>query len=322
MNWTQVSIATTSAGVDAVCGNLLQLGVEGFEIQDPEDFKEFLTHKTGNWDYVDDSLLALGSGEGACVTIYLPDNAQGVDLLTALRGAMGRLRAADDGGAFGALTVSLANVREEDWANNWKQYFKPFRVGERFVIKPSWEPCSPEPGRVILEIDPASSFGTGQHHTTRLCLEQLEHVVKPGCTVLDMGCGSGILSAAALLLGAGHVTAVDIDENAVRTADENVRANGGDDSRFAAYCGNVLGDEALVRRIGGGYDVVVANIVADVIIAMSGLLKSFLKPGGTLIVSGIITMRAREVADALAQSGLILDDTRELEDWNALIAHI
>ena len=195
MNWIETQIITASAGVDALCAMLTDLGIKGFSIADPADFQEFLQNKEGKWDYIDQDLLGMAQGD-TTVTVYLPDNAQGAEQLVALRAMLAQIHARDDAQLFGTLELTLKNVREEDWANNWKQYFKPFTVGERLLIKPSWETCENPRNRAVLEIDPASSFGTGQHHTTRLCLELLEQLMHPGDRVLDLGCGSGILSIA------------------------------------------------------------------------------------------------------------------------------
>ncbi|WP_288704979.1 50S ribosomal protein L11 methyltransferase [uncultured Ruminococcus sp.] len=316
MNWIETQIITASAGVDALCAMLTDLGIKGFSIADPADFQEFLQNKEGKWDYIDQDLLGMAQGD-TTVTVYLPDNAQGAEQLVALRAMLAQIHARDDAQLFGTLELTLKNVREEDWANNWKQYFKPFTVGERLLIKPSWETCENPWNRAVLEIDPASSFGTGQHHTTRLCLELLEQLMHPGDRVLDLGCGSGILSIGALLLGASGATAVDIEENAAATATENARKNHIDPTLYRVFCGNVLEDETLCREIGDGYDLICANIVADVLIAMKQLFRQFLRPEGTLIVSGIIMERRDEVLDQLKKAGFALLEVREKEGWAA-----
>ena len=316
MNWIETQIITASAGVDALCAMLTDLGIKGFSIADPADFQEFLQNKEGKWDYIDQDLLGMAQGD-TTVTVYLPDNAQGAEQLVALRAMLAQIHARDDAQLFGTLELTLKNVREEDWANNWTQYFKPFTVGERLLIKPSWELCENPWNRAVLEIDPASSFGTGQHHTTRLCLELLEQLMHPGDRVLDLGCGSGILSIGALLLGASGATAVDIEENAAATATENARKNHIDPTLYRVFCGNVLEDETLCREIGDGYDLICANIVADVLIAMKQLFRQFLRPEGTLIVSGIIMERRDEVLDQLKSAGFALLEVREKEGWAA-----
>ncbi len=317
MNWTEVNIYTTTEGIDPVCGCLLGIGVTGFAIRDSKDFEEFLNDKTGNWDYIDDDLMNMRDCE-TCVTVYLPDDSQGADMLSALRSEMSALGERDENKAFGRLAVELANVREEDWANNWKQYFKPLTVGERLVIKPSWEEYDPTDGRTVLEIDPASSFGTGQHNTTQLCLELIEKNLRDGDRVLDLGCGSGILSIAAVLLGADSATAVDISQNSVETAKENASKNNIPAEKYTAYCGDIINDNSLVEKIGGGFDIIAANIVADVLIAMSPLFEKFLKKGSKLILSGIIIERADEVIEAVKSKGYTLVEIREKDGWAAV----
>lgn len=322
MNWLKVTIYTSKQGLEIITGILLQLGVTGFVIQDPDDFEEFLKGQGTQWDYMDDEVAKLKDSETS-ITVYFADNMQGNEMFVELKNTMKRLKAADINGDYGRLTIDLGNVNEEDWANNWKQYFKPFEVGEKFVIKPSWEDYTVQTNRIILEIDPGSSFGTGQHYTTQLCIEQLEKHVTKDCTVLDMGCGSGILSIATLLLGAKSVISVDIDQNSVDIAEDNFKKNAVSSDVFQTYCGNVLENEALVHQINSEtYDVIVANIVADVIILMKDLLRNFLKSGGTLITSGIIGERAEEVKEALQHSGFIITEVTEKNDWVALTAHL
>ena len=213
----------------------------------------------------------------------------------------------------------MGNVREEDWAENWKKYFKPVPVGNKLLIKPSWEQVEDAGGRIILEIDPKMSFGTGTHATTRLCMAALEDAVHDGDRVLDMGCGSGILSVAALLLGAGSALGIDVDPLAVKTALENAQINGVDD-RFTAKAGNVLEDNELVLSLGQEYDIIAANIVSDIIIAMSGMFFRLLKKGGTLVTSGIIDERCDEVIAALEHQGFALEITDREGGWCALTA--
>ena len=316
MNWVEVDIFTTSEGIEPVTGCLLGLGINGFVIKDAADFEEFLNDKSVNWDYIDDDLMGLKNCE-TTVTAYLPENAQGLDYLEAVKAELKALKQRDAEDQFGRLEYELKNVREEDWANNWKQYFKPLEIGDKLLIKPSWEEVSEGETRKILEIDPASSFGTGQHNTTQLCLELVEKYLKDGDRVLDLGCGSGILSIGAVLLGAGDCVAVDIDANSVKIAGENAEKNHIPAEKYRAVCGNVIDDTALVKEIGSGYDLLCANIVADVLIGMSGLFAGFLKPGGRLIVSGIIDMRKDEVLDKIKEQGFELNEIREKEDWVA-----
>ena len=318
MEWTEVNIYTATEAIELLCSKLTDIGIKGFAIQDAEDFNEFLENKNGQWDYIDDDLMGLSKCE-TCVTVYLPSNSQGADMLTSIRAVLAEMKAQDTAGAYGRLEAELSSIREEDWANNWKQYFKPLKVGEKLVIKPSWEEYSGDDGRIILEIDPASSFGTGQHHTTRLCLELLEKSLNKGDKLLDMGCGSGILSIGAMLLGAGSAVAVDIDENAAATAAENAAKNNIDTALYKTYYGNILSDEKLAAELDDKYDIITANIVADVLIAMKDYFVRYLKKGGTLIVSGIIEERMNEVVDALIGAGFSGPEANVKEGWAAAL---
>ncbi|MCM1007039.1 MAG: 50S ribosomal protein L11 methyltransferase [Ruminococcus flavefaciens] len=317
MEWTEVNIYTETAGIDLLCSKLMDIGIKGFVIQDADDFNEFLENKNGQWDYIDEDLMGLSQCETR-ITVYLPANSQGADMLSSIRTMLAELKASDSDNAYGRLEAELSSIREEDWANNWKQYFKPIKVGEKLVIKPSWEDYDEDGERIILEIDPASSFGTGQHHTTRLCLELLEKSLNAGDKLLDMGCGSGILSIGAMLLGAESAAAVDIEQNAAATAMENALKNHISSEKYKTYYGNILTDEKLADEIDCKYDIITANIVADVLIAMKEFFVRYLKKGGTLIVSGIIEERMHEVIEALESVGFSGPEANVKEGWAAV----
>ena len=318
MEWTEVNIYTTTEGIELLCSKLMDIGIKGFAIKDSEDFNEFLENKNGKWDYIDDDLMGLTECE-TCITVYLPDNSQGADMLLGIRSMLSELKASDSDGIYGRLEAELSSIKEEDWANNWKQYFKPLRIGDKLVIKPSWEEYENNDNRIILEIDPASSFGTGQHHTTRLCLELLENCLRSGDSILDIGCGSGILSIGAMLLGASDAVAVDIEENAAATALENAGKNNISSDVYKTYCGNILSDEKLAAEIDGKYDIITANIVADVLIAMKDYFVRYLKENGTLIVSGIIVERMDEVISAIESVGFVKQSVNTKEGWAAVL---
>lgn len=315
-NFIQIDIYTSSAAIDGITGALVDRGITGFAIQDSADFEGFLEDKNANWDYVDDSLMQLKTVEPH-ITVYVHDNAQGLEMLASVRELTEKCAADNSDGYYGNIRLEIANVKEEDWANNWKQYYKPFRVGKSIVVKPSWEKVEPKYGDRILEIDPASTFGTGQHYTTKMVMETLEDVVKSGDNVLDLGCGSGILTIAALLLGANSAVICDIFENAVKTATENIEKN--NFQSFKAYCGNIIEDENLREKIGSGYDIICANIVADVIVAMSPLFERFVKSDGKLIVSGIIDERVDEVRSTLLNYGWGVISEKCEEGWNCIL---
>lgn len=321
MNWTEAEIYTSTEGIDILCASLLDIGIKGFAIKDSEDFNEFLENKDGKWDYIDDDLMGLKNCETS-VTVYLPDNLQGAEMLISLKQLLNRMKERDSSGSWGRLEFEIKSVKEEDWANNWKQYFKPLKVGEKLLVKPSWEGYDGSDSRTILEIDPASSFGTGQHNTTKLCLELLEKAVQGGERILDLGCGSGILSIGGILLGAKEATAVDIEENAVATALENAVKNNIFMEKYHAYCGDIISDTDLREKIGSGYDIITANIVADVLIAMSTLFRTFLNPESILIISGIITERKSEVVDAVVEAGFEVIEEAEGDGWAAVMLKI
>lgn len=321
MEFKKISIYTESEAVYPLTIQLSELGINGFEIHDSADFEDFLENKEMNWDYVDDDLMDLKNVK-THITCYLQDNVQGAEMFSALKGALNDIKSSDRENFYGSLDIETGSIREEDWANNWKQYYKPFNVGNKLIIKPTWETVQNIGDRKILEIDPASSFGTGQHHTTKLVMETLEEVIKGSEKVLDLGCGSGILSIAALLLGAEKAVMTDVFLNAVNTASENVEQNGFDKNHYTAYCGNIIDDKDLREKIGGDFDVITANIVADVIIKMCPYFKGFLKKNGVIIVSGVITERLNEVLDALKESGITVDKIKEEKDWNAVLCTV
>lgn len=316
VNWTELKIFTSSQGVEAVTGRLMDIGISGFVIQDKNDFEDFLLHKDGNWDYIDDDLYELRTAETS-VTVYIPDDAEGLEMLSMIKTELSSLKAADENKELGRLVCEFSSIREEDWANNWKKYFKPLKIGDKLLIKPSWEIAEPDEERTVVEIDPAASFGTGQHNTTQLCLELLEKNIASGDRLLDLGCGSGILSVSAVKLGAAYAAAVDIENDAAAAAKENARKNGIAENRYTSMCGDITSDSRLRENIGTGYDVVCANIVADVLIAMSQYFGGFVRENGMLIVSGIIEKRLSEVIDAIAKHGFTLIEKRQKDDWIA-----
>lgn len=305
MNWQAIKIYTNKKGIDVLTGIFIDLGINGFIIEDKDDFNSFLTDSELYWDYVDESLDYL-KAVPTSVKIYIADNLQGKDTVHSLKNELIRIKNLDD---YGSLELEYENIREEDWENNWKQYFKPFKVGKQFYIKPSWEVINESTDRKILEIDPASSFGTGTHHTTQLCICALEkYVYNNPCRLLDMGTGSGILSIAASMLGAKDITAVDIDENSIKIANENAKKN---NINFKTFCTNIC----LNDTIGENFNIIVANIVADVIINMKNILKNKLAKDGILIISGIIDNRSNEVLSELENIGFKLLEKTISGDW-------
>lgn len=316
MEWTQVTIKTNPGALDALCARLIALGVPGLEVEDGEDFAQLLDGRGAYWDYIDDALLA--QKPGACaVKLYFPNDAALPDTLGMLRQGMRALRRDCPELDLGALALEIAGRDEKEWENAWKRYYKPVNVGERLFIRPEWEKAVCPVGRVAFVSDPGMAFGTGTHASTRLCLEMLEKKVRGGERLLDIGCGSGILAVCGLLLGCSEATGVDIDPNAVRVSEENARRNGVS-ARYRAFAGDVLSDQALKARISGRYEIITANIVADVIMALTPYAAGLLKPNGAYIVSGVIQERKDEVARAVCACGLALIETRCADGWCAL----
>ena len=306
--WLEVILESTAGDLDALTARLTANGVTGLAIEDEGDFRRFLEENRKYWDYVDEALLE--QMKGVCrVKIYVTDDADGPAQLDRWL----------DGVDAPFQAVPLG---DNDWAHSWQKYYQPMPVGQRLYIVPEWEREAPVPaGRTALYLNPGLTFGTGSHASTQLCLGGVERYVRPGAPVLDLGCGSGILSIAALALGASAAAAVDIDPKAVDVTYENAALNGIGRDRCTALAGNVLESASLRQELARQrYALVLANIVADVIIPLSAFVRDFLAPGGTFLCSGIIDARADEVRAALEKNSLTVLDRWDQNGWVAFSA--
>ena len=295
MKWKKYTIETTTAAEDFMSSMLMELGIEGIEIED-----NIPLSKEDQADMFIDFLPELPPDEGKShVSFYVEeDGSDQTELLKQVKIGLENLRSMVE---VGSGVISSSETEDLDWINNWKKYFNPIEVGEKLLIRPSWRDDYDAGNRKVLNIDPGLAFGTGGHETTRLCLEMCEKYLKAGDSVLDVGCGSGILGIATLLLGADRAVGVDIDETAVRTAAENAEINGVAD-RFTAICGS------FTDKVEGKYDIVLANIVADAIMFLSKGIKDFMKDDAVYIMSGIIDTRAEEVKASVSQYFDIIEE--------------
>lgn len=306
IKWLEIIVVTSQEAKEAVADMLYCRGATGVIVEDSE-----LPHGAlDNEDYAErpEPNIPL---EEVRVTAYLPIGKNAPGLVEGLQSSLAAL--VECGLDPGRAEVVLSEVQEEDWATAWKAYFKPLRIGERLVVKPTWEDVEPAPHEVVVEIDPGMAFGTGTHPTTVMCLMLLEKQGLAGCRVLDLGCGSGILALAAARLGAGSVVAADYDPIAVAAAEENVRQNG------LADVIEVV-ESSLFSRVEGRFDVIVANLTAKIIIEALPDVPGHLAAGGVLIVSGIIREKLAVVEDELVRQGLSMAEVRAEGEWVALVA--
>ena len=315
MKWKKFTLTTTTQAVDLVSSMLDDIGIEGVEIEDNVP----LTERETKGMFID-ILPELPPDEGvAKVSFYVDDDRDIEELMKQVEEGLDELAAFTD---LGQRTISASETEDKDWINNWKQYFKPFTVDD-ILIKPTWETIPEEHrDKLLVQIDPGTAFGTGMHETTQLCIRQLKKAVDSGTKLLDVGTGSGILGITALKLGAKEVWGTDLDENAITAVGENLEANGISGERFHVLQGNILNDPSVQEWAGFGcYDVVVANILADVIILLVDEIPVHLKQGGLFITSGIINMKEQAVLDAFAKNPAfeVLEVTRQGE-WVSVTA--
>ena len=309
MKWSEICVHTTQVAVEAVSNLLHEVGAQGVVIEDVEDFDKMMAedHFGEIWDASDRETYPTS---GVFVKAYIPASSDFQDILAGLKRELEALRTVLD---VGTGDVTVVEMDEEDWAHSWKQYYKPVKISQHLTVVPLWEEYVPQPGENVILLDPGMAFGTGTHPTTMLCIQAIENYIRPNDRVIDVGTGSGVLSIAAAKLGASEVKALDLDQVAVESARENVSTNRVDDV-IAVETGDLL------KGITGEYDLVVANILADVILLFIEDAYARVKSGGYFITSGIIGAKREEVTAALVAAGFIIEETRVMEDWVAIIA--
>lgn len=319
MKYIQADIHVNREGIEPVLTALLGVDITDTVVEDPADIADLLDKKEDwEWDYVDDSVLALQDAEPK-VTVYMEDDEEGRRKLAALQGAIETLKAEAAAGAYGEnvdlgpLTVDVYVEDDSEWKDNWKEFFKPKKVGKRIVVKPTWYDYEKEEGDLVIEIDPGMAFGTGTHETTSLCLRLMEDYMQDGDKVLDVGCGSGILAIAGALLGSPEVLGVEIDPVAVEIAQENLELNGVTGVARAQY-----GD--LTKGIDFKAEIVVANLMADLVMMLSADVAKHILPGGKYISSGILVEKRDQVAAVIRDCGFDIVEIREDGMWCAIVA--
>ena len=308
MQWAEVSIQTTHEATDVVAEIYHDLGASGVVIEDPELLNNYID--AGQWDF--SGIERAEDTSIVTVKAYLPVDEDLDDKLRTFELRIKDFKSmTDDDMEKGPCTISWNTVRDEDWADNWKAYFHPEKVGGMLVIKPTWEDYEASPDDIVIELDPGSAFGTGTHPTTAMCIRELETLVKGGMRVFDVGTGSGVLSVAAAKLGATDVTAMDYDKVAVEVAAENIRQNGVEDVVKT-------GVSDILKSFDGKADLIVANIIADIIIMLFDELDEHLAEGGHLLASGIISERLADVTEACLSHGFVVDKVTEEKGWVAM----
>ena len=307
MAWLEITIDTAAEKINSVVTVLTAKGFADLVIEDQEEFETFLEENKAYWDYIDEEFQEKLQGLSH-IKLYLEDtDTVGMERLNK---AVAELK----------LSMTVAPLAEVDWEESWKENYPPQEVGGKIVVLPYWR-ADEETDRVKVILDPGLTFGTGAHPSTQMVMEKMEEVVKPGFRCLDLGSGSGILSIAALRLGAASAIGIDIDPKAEDIARENAAYNGFASPEFTALTGNVTEDKELMQHLAADeYDLVLVNIVADVIIGLSPVLPNFLTEKSTLICSGILDVRLEEVCAALRKAGLTITAVKEKEDWRSVTA--
>jgi ribosomal protein L11 methyltransferase len=318
MDYLEVTIQTASAGIEAVASALTASGFDSLVVEDQAEYENFLEDNRAYWDYIDEEFQAELQGLSR-IKLYLEVDGTEEKQLKKLEKVLETLKKRSKGKNLGSLEISSALLPETNWEESWKDNYPPQCVGEKLIVVPCWNPEAGD--RIPVILDPGLTFGTGAHPSTQMCMEFMEQIVQPGMEVIDLGSGSGILSIAALRLGAKTAVGVDIDPKAEDIARENAAYNDFGPGRFSAVTGNVTEDRELMESLSKRhYDLVFVNIVADVIIGLAPVLKHFMSENTRVICSGILDVREAEVHEALEKAGLRILDTKAKEDWRSLVA--
>lgn len=306
-NWLEIKVITTSDALEPVSGIFYSLDVKGVAIEDPNDIK-LKEQNPLSWDFADFNIFEFGE-DAAVVKGYFPEEEDIESIKNIIIKKLNELK--EMGIDVGEGRLVTRKVNEEDWSTSWKKYYKPLKLGNKIVIKPTWEEYTVNEGEIIIELDPGMAFGTGTHETTSMCIGMLEKYLKPGDIVFDIGTGSGILSITSSKLGAGNVVGVDLDEVAVKSATENIATNGLKNV-------NILHGD-LTNVLTGKANIIVANIIAEVIIGLTETIKPFIEKDGIFIASGIIRERREDVLNAMNSAGHMIIEVKEKGEWVAIV---
>ena len=318
MDWLEITITTAPSGIEDVAAALTAGGFDDLLLEDQAEFEAFLDQNRAYWDYIDEGLQQKLQGLSQ-IKLYLEDTDEAG--LCRLRALVEGLKQKHPGGELGPLELTAAPLPQTDWEESWKENYPPQEVGDSLVVLPYWLSHTDTRGRLPVILDPGLTFGTGAHPSTQMVMEAMETLLQSGGSCLDLGSGSGILSIAALRLGAKSAIGVDIDPKAEGIARENAAYNGFALPEFTALTGNVLSDKKLMEQLSAQrYDLVLVNIVADVIVSLAPVLPQLLDTSSTLICSGILATRLVDVTAALERAGLTVTNTRAKEDWRCVCA--
>ncbi len=318
MEWIESKITTNHESVELISYFLLENNINGWSVDDDMEFKDFIENREATWDFIEDELLERNN-PNVIITFYVSKNGYGLELLQGVQNCLKTVNKTDLDFEF-EYTLETKDVDEKDWVDNWKKYYKPFKLGN-VVVKPTWEEYTKEETDIVLQIDPGHVFGTGLHHSTAMCIDQAQKYLKENDEILDLGCGSGILSIVGLLLKGKNAVAVDIDENAEAVAYANAALNGITKETYSVLTGNILTDDELVGKIKSKkYNLIFANIVADVIISISDFVKECIEDTGYYIMSGIIDDREQDVTTKLLSLNFEIVEVLHREGWVCIVA--